>query len=222
MTDLEFLKFVLYGDKYYESIMRGDDESEPATSTEEGEVSVTPVSDSSDSSEAESSQKDNGEVDERPADPDDNTNVDDQSSAETEEQETAEDSEENKDGSSQENSEQNNVEAEVSDSDVPDPSSNAEINRRIDNMVTGYISNINQGMSGGFKIKTKDSSGQPVTTKTKISAVPLEGSKPVLDQQNKTLKFKIKINKDSSGETGMSKFLRGANAALGGVVNAVK
>ena len=92
----------------------------------------------------------------------------------------------------------------------------------INNMVTSYISNINQGMSKGFKIRTKDSNGQPVTTKTKISAVPLEGSKPVLDQQNKTLKFKIKINKDSSGETGISKFLRGANAVLGGVVNTVK
>lgn len=222
MTDLEFLKFVLYGDKYYESIMREDDESESATPAEEGDGSDMPASDSDDSSEAESSQEDNGEANEKPADIDDNTNVDDQSPAETEKQEPAEDSEENKDGASQENPEQDNAEAEVTDSDAPDPSSNAEINKRIDNMVTGYISNINQGMSKGFKIKTKDSSGQPVTTKTKISAVPLEGSKPVLDQQNKTLKFKIKINKDSSGETGMSKFLRGANAALGGVVNTVK
>lgn len=222
MTDLEFLKFVLYGDKYYESIMREDDESEPDASTEEGAGEDTSVSGSGDSSEVESPQEGNDEANEKPADPNDNTNVDDQSSAETGKQETTEDSEENKDGSSQENSEQDSAEAEVTDSDVPDPSSNAAINKRIDNMVTGYISNINQGMSKGFKIKTKDSSGQPVTTKTKISAVPLEGSKPVLDQQNKTLKFKIKINKDSSGETGMSKFLRGANAALGGVVNTVK
>lgn len=222
MTDLEFLKFVLYGDKYYESIMREDDESGTAAPAEEEDGSDMLVSDSGDSSEAESSQEGNGETNEKPADSNDNTNVDDQSSVEAGEQETAEDSEENKNGSSQENSEQNNEEAEVTDSDIPDPSSNAEINKRIDNMVTGYISDINQGMSKGFKIKTKDSSGQPVTTKTKISAVPLEGSKPVLDQQNKTLKFKIKINKDSSGETGMSKFLRGANAALGGVVNTVK
>ena len=183
MTDLEFLKFILYGDNYMESQLR-----------EEGEPTATPTNPPT---AAPSSEAADLETEDPP----------------TSEDATPEDAE---------NTEQDNVEAEVTDSDVPDPSSNAEINKRIDNMVAGYISNINQGMSKGFKITTKDSSGQPVTTKTKISAVPLEGSKPVLDPQNKTLKFKIKINKDSSGETGMSKFLRGANAALGGVVNAVK
>lgn len=168
MTDLEFLKFVLYGDNYMESQLREANPDAPDSPP----VVAEPI----DGASAQSSS----------------------------------------------GSEEDNVEAEVTDSDVSDPSSNAEINKRINNMVTSYISNINQGMSKGFKIKTKDSNGQPVTTKTKISAVPLEGSKPVLDQQNKTLKFKIKINKDSSGETGMSKFLRGANAVLGGVVNTVK
>lgn len=167
MTDLEFLKFVLYGDKYYESIMREDDESESATSTGKGDDSGAPVSDSDDSSEAESSQ--------------------------------------------------DNAEAEVADSGVPDPSSNAEINKRIDNMVTDYISNMNQQVSKGFKMRTKDSSGREITARTNISIVPLGGSKPVLDQQNKTLKFKVKINKDSSAETGASKFFRGANAILGAV-----
>lgn len=188
MTDLEFLKFILYGDNYMESQLR-----------EEGNPTATPTNPPA---AAPSSEAADLKTEDPPT-----------SNPPTSKDATPEDAE---------NTEQDNVEAEVTDSDVPDPSSNAEINKRIDNMVTGYISNINQGMSKGFKITTKDSSGQPVTTKTKISAVPLEGSKPVLDQQNKTLKFKIKINKDSSGETGMSKFLRGANAALGGVVNTVK
>ena len=149
MTDLEFLKFVLYGDNYMESLREDEGESAPEEKSEEAE--------------------------------------------------------------------QNNAEAEVTNSDEPNPSSNAEINKRIDNMVTGYISNMNQQVSKGFKIRTKDSSGREITARTNISIVPLEGSKPVLDQQNKTLKFKVKINKDSSTETGASRFIRGANAVLGAV-----
>lgn len=149
MTDLEFLKFVLYGDSYMESLK---EEEEQPTSEEKSEET-----------------------------------------------------------------EQNNIEAEVTDSDTSSPSSNAEINKRIDNMVTGYISNMNQQVSKGFKMRTKDSSGREITARTNISIVPLGGSKPVLDQQNKTLKFKVKINKDSSAETGASRFFRGANAILGAV-----
>ena len=149
MTDLEFLKFVLYGDSYMEGLKEEEEQPAPEEKSEE--------------------------------------------------------------------TEQNNTEAEVTDSDTSSPSSTAEINKRIDNMVTGYISNMNQQVSKGFKIRTKDSSGREITARTNISIVPLEGSKPVLDQQNKTLKFKVKINKDSSTETGASKFFRGANAVLGAV-----
>lgn len=149
MTDLEFLKFVLYEDNYMESLREDEGEPAPEEKSEEAE--------------------------------------------------------------------QNNAEAEVTDSDESNPSSNAEINKRIDNMVAGYISNMNQQVSKGFKMRTKDSSGREITARTNISIVPLEGSKPVLDQQNKTLKFKVKINKDSSAETGASRFIRGANAVLGAV-----
>lgn len=148
MTDLEFLKFVLYGDNYMENLKEEETPSPEEKSKE---------------------------------------------------------------------AEHDNTEAEITDSDTTNPSSNSEINKRIDDMVTGYISNMNQQVSKGFKIRTKDSSGREITARTNISIVPLDGSKPVLDPQNKTLKFKVKINKDSSAETGASKFFRGANTILGAV-----